>query len=329
MILIIILVLALSVGIVLKWRGDVTIHDFDAQRTLPLRAVAALAVVVHHVSLNIPEVPIVNQFLVMGSLAVSFFFFLSGYGLMTSYIKKGEEYLSGFLRHRFARLLPPFLIAAIGYEIYQSIHNGHNTLASFMAIAHGGTILPDSWFVITIIVYYLFFYVVARLSHSKVGIVVGLWLASAIYIVFLYCLGWDIYWYNTVCVFNLGTTYALFESRIREYIKAYPEILTCGSVVIALMILGCHLLSIMLPICYLLPLLVVLAVYVIGVYRSRMLCFLGAISYEIYIMQCIWRHKMYVTASVHWSIYLVATMVITIFTALVLHRVCQRFFYEK
>lgn len=328
MVLIIILVLALSVGIALKWRGDVKIHDFDAQRTLPLRGVAALAVVVHHVALNTPKAPVINQFLVMGTLAVSFFFFLSGYGLMISYIKKGEKYLSGFLRHRYARLLPPFLIAAIGYEIFKSTQEGHSTLSSFTAIAHGGTILPDSWFVLVIIVYYLFFYVVAKLLRSKVGIVVGLWVVSAIYIALIYSFGWDDYWYKTVCTFNLGTTYALIENKIKGFFAVHPISLTYTALVIALMIVGCLLLPVMLPICFLLPVFVVLAVYAMGVYRSRVLVFVGTISYEIYIMQCIWRHTMYVTAHIHWSIYLIATLVMTIATAWMINKLCNKFFYK-
>jgi len=282
--------------------------------------------VFHHVSLNVPEVPVLNQFLIMGPLAVSFFFFLSGYGLMVSYSKKGEGYLKGFLRNRFTKVLPQFLIAALGYEIYQSMQEGHSTLASFAAIAHGGTVLPDSWFVITIIVYYLFFYAVARMVRSEVGIVAGLWLTSAIYIVLLYMLGWGGYWYNTVCVFNVGTTYALLENRIKDRIEVHSAVLTWSTVVIALLIIGCNLFSIMLPVCYLLPLLLVLAVYAMGTYKSRILVFLGTISYEIYIMQCIWRHTMYVTASLHWSIYLVSTLAMTIVTAWLLHRFCRKFF---
>ena len=216
MILIAIIVIALAVGVVISSRDKNQLHDFDNRATLPVRGFAAIMIVFYHVSLNVPESQFLNLFNGTGPLMVSIFFFMSGYGLMLSYINKGEHYLHGFLGHRFARLLPPFLIAAIGYEIYKSTFPNHSTLDSLMSIVHGGTVLPDSWFIITIIVYYLLFYVVARLLRNPVRIVIGLWMTSFAYIALLYYLGWGSYWYNTVCVFNFGTTYVLLENKIKK-----------------------------------------------------------------------------------------------------------------
>ncbi|WP_259317952.1 acyltransferase family protein [Bacteroides stercoris] len=50
-----------------------------------------------------------------GSLSVSIFFFLSGYGLICSYNLKGEKYLKGFLIHRIGKVIIPLLTA---YAIY-------------------------------------------------------------------------------------------------------------------------------------------------------------------------------------------------------------------
>ena len=329
MILILIIAIALATGVALTWRRGGTLHDFNKQRTVPLRGIAALMIVVYHVAHNVPEVPILNQSLLWGDTSVCLFFFLSGYGLMVSYLKKQDTYLRGFLGHRLGRLLPPFLIAAIGYEIYQSTQTGHSTLDSLAAIAHGGTVLPDSWFVITIFVYYLLFYACARLLRSPLATVAGLWVASAGYIALLYALGWDGYWYKTVLTFNIGATYSLIENKVKSVIVAHPPVLTWGAIAIALSIVVLGLTSVMLPIFYLLPLLVVAAVYAMGMWRSKALVFLGTISYEIYIMQCIWRHTLYPTADFHWSVYLIATITITILTAWLLHLVCKRFIYRS
>ncbi len=327
MILIAIIVIALAVGVVISSRGKNQLHDFDNRATLPVRGLAAIMIVFYHVSLNVPESQFLNLFNSTGPLMVSIFFFMSGYGLMLSYINKGEHYLHGFLGRRFARLLPPFLIAAIGYEIYKSTFPKHSTLDSLMSIVHGGTVLPDSWFIITIIVYYLLFYVVARLLRNPVRIVIGLWMTSFAYIALLYYLGWGSYWYNTVCVFNLGTTYVLLENKIKDYLNAHQASLPCASVSTAVLIVVCILTSFIKPIIYLLPLLIVFAIYAMGTWQSRVLAFLGTISYEIYIMQCIWRHTLYVTADIHWSVYLLSTLAITIITAWLLHIVCK--LYKK
>lgn len=324
MALILTITMIIAAAIVITWRGG-ALHDFDKQRTLPLRGIAAIMIVIYHVAHNVPEVPVLNQALMWGDTAVCLFFFLSGYGLMMSYQKNGDNYLRGFLDHRFGKLLPPFLIAAIGYEIYQSTHAGHSTIDSLTAIAHGGTVLPDSWFVITIISYYLLFYACARMLRTPRAVVIGLWMASVVYIAALYGLGWESYWYKTVFTFNIGTTYALLEGKVKEIIAAHPSVLTWGSIALALTIVALGLTSVKLPISYLLPLLVVAAVYAMGMWRSRVLAFLGTISYEIYIMQCIWRHTLYPTADIHWSVYLIATLAITILTAWLLHLVCKKF----
>lgn len=327
MLLALIASMALVVGITVscKMRGGADLYDFNARRALPLRGIAALMVVFYHVACNVREEPILNHFLCFGDIAVGLFFFMSGYGLMVSYCKKGDNYLQGFLRHRFAKLLPPFLIATIGYEIYQSFQDGHSTLDSITAIVHGGTMLPDSWFVITIIVYYLLFYVCARLFHKPSALVIALWFATAGYIAFCYSLGWEQYWYKIVCAINLGFTYALLEGGIKRILTHHRSVLLGSAWIIALLILGLILLHVQLPIFFLIPLLVVLSVYAMGMWRNRVLEFLGTISYEIYLMQCIWRHKLYETASVHWSVYLVLTLVFTIATAWLLHLFCDKF----
>lgn len=322
MLLVIILSIALAVGVTISCiRGGDILYDFNASRTLPLRGIAALMIVLYHVASNVREEPILKQFLLFGDIAVGLFFFISGYGLLVSYSKKGDGYMQGFLRHRFAKLLPPFLIATIGYELYQSFQDGHSTLSSLTAIAHGGTMLPDSWFVLTIMFYYLLFYVCARLFHKPSVIVMSLWFVTAGYIAMCYCLGWERYWYKTVCAINLGFTYSLLEVRIRRFVTTHRGVLVCLVWVMTILIVGLSFSSVKLPISFLMPLLVVASIYAMGMVRCRFLEFLGTISYEIYLMQCIWRHKLYITASIHWWLYLL----LTILTAWLLHLLCYKY----
>lgn len=49
----------------------------------------------------------------IGPLCVSLFFFLSGYGLMCSYERKGAAYFKGFLSHRLGRVIFPLITAYI------------------------------------------------------------------------------------------------------------------------------------------------------------------------------------------------------------------------
>lgn len=326
--LLVAITLLLTIAIAFWWRGR-EVHDFNKCRTMPLRGIAALMVVIYHVACNLREVRLFSQTLIWGDIAVAQFFFLSGYGLMISYINKGNKYIDGFIGKRFVKLLPAFLIAVIGYEIYQSTNVNHSTIKSFTSIVHGGTILPDSWFVITILIYYLFFFICAKCFRKNWAVVIALWCATMAYISMCYALGWEKYWYRIVCSINVGFTYALLEGKIKSHIEANRNVLVCGTCAIALAILALWVAGVDTAAILLFPLIVVAAVYALGMWQNRILNFLGAISYEIYIMQCIWRHKLYVTAQIHWSIYLVSTLIVTIITAWMLNALCKKLPFMK
>lgn len=53
----------------------------------------------------------------IGPLCVSLFFFLSGYGLMCSYARKGAAYFKGFLLHRLGRVIFPLMKVFYEYLI--------------------------------------------------------------------------------------------------------------------------------------------------------------------------------------------------------------------
>lgn len=80
-----------------------------------VKMIAAIAVVVCHLFtfyMHHPAWAAESQF---GSLSVSIFFFLSGYGLMCSYSLKGKKYLEGFCIHRISKIIIPLLTAYIIY----------------------------------------------------------------------------------------------------------------------------------------------------------------------------------------------------------------------
>lgn len=329
MTIIILFALLLVTLAILSWKSSGgTFHAFDAASTLPLRGLAAMLVVLYHVACNEREVAFFHHFLMLGDLSVCLFFFISGYGLMVSYINKRESYLEGFLSRRFIKILPAFLIATIGYEIFQSLHSDHSTLESLTAIVHGGTMLPDSWFVITIMIYYLIFYSCARFFHKPSALVISLWVSTVIYITSLVLLGWESYWYKTIVSINIGSTYALLEPHIKHLITKHPRYLVVGASTITLLIIAIGVakqfgLSALMLVHFLMPLLAVACVYATGRWSSRALNRAGTISFEIYIMQCIWRHVLYTTSTIHWSVYLVVTFAITIITAWLLHSLCN------
>ena len=76
------------------------------------KAVLPIMIVLHHLSFFYGSPP---GFARLGLPLVACFFLMSGYGLMTNYMNKGQEYFQGFIAHVFNKLLIPYLVAVIVY----------------------------------------------------------------------------------------------------------------------------------------------------------------------------------------------------------------------
>ena len=132
-----------------------------------VKMIAAIAVVVCHLFtfyMHHPAWAAESQF---GSLSVSIFFFLSGYGLMCSYSLKGKKYLEGFCIHRISKIIIPLLTA---YIIYIPI---------LRLINHTGGIIEAIQRLFSSIVFILAGMLLAGLPHWWINaspcFIIGLW----------------------------------------------------------------------------------------------------------------------------------------------------------
>jgi len=82
----------------------VSVHPTRLDSLTSLRFFAALVVVVHHVTRNFAQIPVITPLFDIGGVGVSFFFVLSGFVLAWS--NKPVESDRRFYRHRFARVYP-------------------------------------------------------------------------------------------------------------------------------------------------------------------------------------------------------------------------------
>lgn len=100
-------------------------HQLCEKRNLTemVKWIAAITVVISHLCTFYMHNPTLATECRFGSLSVSVFFFLSGYGLICSYNLKGEKYLKGFLIHRMGKIIIPLLTAYMIYIPLLSIIN--------------------------------------------------------------------------------------------------------------------------------------------------------------------------------------------------------------
>lgn len=178
-----------------------------------VKMIAAIAVVVYHLFtfyMHHPAWAAESQF---GSLSVSIFFFLSGYGLMCSYSLKGKKYLEGFCIHRISKIIIPLLTAYIIYiPILRLINHTGGIIEAIQRLFSSNPLLPYSWYVTEITLLYLLFYLVMRfipryklpaLSLAIVFMLAGMLLA-----------GLPHWWINASPCFIIGLWYYKYEHPI-------------------------------------------------------------------------------------------------------------------
>ncbi len=143
-----------------------------------------------------------EPFVPIGYLLVSFFFFCSGYGLIKS-MKSRENYFDGFPVRRLNRILFVFVVT-------QVIYFGVRTFQKAVSLP----LNPYSWFIYTIIILYLGFFLIYR-KESKLSLTfMALWILG--YSIICYILVKGNWWYNASPVFLLGIIMAKREINIQS-----------------------------------------------------------------------------------------------------------------
>ena len=180
----------------------------------------------------------------IGFAFVGFFFFCSGYGLYQSCQEK-QDYLDGFLGRRALPLLLIYFVCNTAYLLGR-IAMGETFDAPRLACLLCGIELanPNSWFVVTLPIMYLLFYVakrgcpdealVTRRLFFGVGacILVGaaammVFAGSGRYGVFL-----GRWWYNTTILFPLGYLFGRREPEAWAWMRGSYRKQVVGSAVL-------------------------------------------------------------------------------------------------
>lgn len=180
----------------------------------------ALIVVLHHISLKIQNGGVVySQFMKIGYLAVSVFFFFSGFGLMRQHMLK-EDYGKNFFRKRLPKVLVPFLTAILFYiAVYAVLGIVYEPKALIRKILNGGFI-PYSWFVVCIIIFYIFFGIIIKVlkTHyycvlAAVGIFCVLWIPAC------GVLRFGSEWYMSTHLLVFGVLVAIKYEEIKKFVS--------------------------------------------------------------------------------------------------------------
>lgn len=186
-----------------------------------------------------------------GILAVAFFFFSSGFGLLKRWMTD-ENYIKGFMRRRIFTVLVPFFICNYIYltdallnNIASRMHFGFGeVICSFFGIF---LINNEMWFAVEIMILYVAFRLVfAKVKKPLTGIMIMTLVVLAMMTIGLFSGHSDTgvmsywfkgeWWYNTLLMFPLGMLYAYKEERINKVIKrAFIAVLLGSSVLFVIL----------------------------------------------------------------------------------------------
>ena len=196
-------------------------HDdhFSREWTYRLKGVLAIIIVLHHLSQycyieGIAGV-FLRQFCPWGIYVVGIFFFVSGYGLMTQYKLKRDEYVRHFLSKRFGKLFPAFILFLIIRKIlnYFQVTNYSlwEELETFILTGNGFCM----WFIPALFLFYLLFYFSIRyIKNSSISV----WVFTVVTIIFSIILklyGFGEWWYVSNLCMPIGVLYSFYEEKFK------------------------------------------------------------------------------------------------------------------
>ena len=328
------LYLSIFLFIILLWviMKPQYVGSFSKEATLPLRGLLALLIVLHHLSQRltymIPEESVVNylrDFNCWGVPVVSVFFFMSGYGIMKSYQRRGKDYLNNFFSGRLCKIMIPFIICCLVY-----IPLNHNTISSIFSLDTWKIdcpLLPSSWFVIAILCQYLIFYIAARVIDNIKGTIIAAWIFSTMLMFLLDGMGFKSFWWQSLISFNLGMSVSYHENYLRRYMLSKKLLIICFCLVLISLflndIIGYQMKWSFLLFVTLLPFFIWQLICNCKIHNTIVLDFIGKISYEVYLVHGAILGFLFDSIGGHPILLIVSTYVISLICAYALYNLSR------
>ncbi|TCL58856.1 membrane-bound acyltransferase YfiQ involved in biofilm formation [Kineothrix alysoides] len=215
--------------------GGYTKAAFSLKKSKAFQGFLAVCVIMHHMYIVLLSELDYKGALIMfknsGVIIVGFFFFASGYGLITSLYQK-DNYLKGFIKKRIFTVLVPFFICNYVYLTTMLLMGRKYAMSDLLCVFFGVKLLNSQmWFAVEIMFLYILFYVIFRfIRREKVAyMIMGVCVVAVMGGSLL--LGHDLttgeivswfrgeWWYNTTFVFFIGMLAARFKEKLLPWIK--------------------------------------------------------------------------------------------------------------
>ena len=260
-----------------------------------MKGVAALLIVFSHAHYYVQDLGVLKIFKPFGYIGVSLFFFCSGYGVMKKYITD-SNYLNGFLAKRFKGVYIPYMIATVLWFLVNAIvyRNNYDGNAVFSVIVNSvfliKTSLPFAWYVLAVLIWYLVFFMIARLFKDSKKILFCLFVLNVMW----YFIGINLeiasFYYNGTCCLIIGSAIAEVENKINipERLIMSTSVMAFGISILALYFFGAKSSILYTIVIAFSSTAFVICLFTVGYkfeFYSATTRMLGNYSYEIYLTQ--------------------------------------------
>ena len=196
-------------------------RDYDLmskEDTLAFKGIFSIVVILHHVSQIENTIPYIHHFANFGMYAVSFFFFISAYGMTKQVKLNREKYLKGFFKKRFLKLLLPiFVVTVLHIVVNILVFKSEYTLNSIFNIyKNGSSLINNGWYLNSILVIYLIFYLSFKITKNQNLSYIIFTILTIGYILVMKNIGFGIWWYNSMIGMIFGMYFEIFEGKIKK-----------------------------------------------------------------------------------------------------------------
>ncbi|MEP8891730.1 acyltransferase family protein [Enterobacter roggenkampii] len=252
--------------------------------TIQLKAIAIIIVMIGHL-ITVNKTPFPSELRWTASFGVTIFLLLSGYGLMKSFEQNG---LKGFFRKRLLTVLLPFYIMTVfTYLINGSRQNSIHDLFKTLTFTNLDMNIDGTmWYIYFISIWYIAFYVAARVLKSPTLICSFLFFISTLFILKNPFIGHENLRFQTTLhafSFPIGVaTSQLFMSKLLRHVISILGITACAFIYISQWEIYQDYKFILSCLSFGLSITLIVSCYE---FSLKPLVFVGLISYEAYLIE--------------------------------------------
>lgn len=254
---------------------------FNKQKSDLIKAIFPFIIILHHCWF-LPGMEFVGK---IGVTVVSYYFFMSGYGLFVSYTTRGG-YLVNFVKHSIVKIFVPYIIAILIYAASYSLLNKNNFM-EYLSNTSFVSWLPYSWFVFAILGGYLAFWIIFRMKLTKNKKMVLFLCVIICYQLIGYIINMPRVYYASSLAMPLGMIWCAIEHRVIKH-KIIMRYFT--PILIILSFFCLYILNVKVGIKIFNPVFTCLVFilfmsYIKYKHVDRLVRFMKEISYEMYLVQ--------------------------------------------